>query len=98
MSDHHCHALGCTPQDRLLEMRARDPVTRALRPDEKKVYDHLVRTGGCTRYYLELRLTMTVAEIANALRRLSRHGYAKTGWPERSKTLWLPAIPSQRHS
>ena len=71
-------------------------MTRALKADEKRVYDLLTRTGGCTRYYLELHLTMTVREIANTLRRLTKHGYAKTGWPERSNHLWLPMLPTER--
>ena len=73
-------------------------MTRALQADEKRVYDLLVRSGGCTRYWLELRLDMPVKEIANVLRRLTRHGYAKTGWPERSHHLWLPTLPSESKS
>ena len=51
--------------------------TRALQADEKRVYDLLVRSGGCTRYWLELRLDMPVKEIANVLRRLT----PTCGWP-----------------
>ena len=69
--------------------------TRSLRADEKRVYDILRQTGGCTRFYLELHSSLSLKEIVNALRRLARHGYAKTGWPERNRTCWYATLPSQ---
>lgn len=70
-------------------------MTRLLLEDEKRIYDILRQTGGCTRFHLELHSTLTLKQIINALRRMSRHGYAKTGWPERPGTVWYPTLPSQ---
>ena len=72
-------------------------MTRALDPDEKRVYDLIARSpNGVTRHYLEMHLAMPLVGIVNAMRRLARHGYIKTGWPERRNVVWFAKLPSEK--